>query len=225
MRTIMTKALATPMRSSFREASRGNVPKSYVPCQTQTEGVHHDEELHDHRKPSQKQEVRGDSTGKAATSFLEEKAVMSIYSGLVPHESRRKLKLTGRVIHSVSATVPEYLHWSESLITFNRTDNSDIIPKPGRFPLIIDPLVGTTRLTKALMDGGSSVNLMYLETFEGLGLTQDHLQSSSHPFYRVVLGKQYVPLGRVTLPITFRDTNNYRTEMLAFEVINFFSPY
>jgi hypothetical protein len=150
---------------------------------------------------------------------------MSIYSGLVPHESRRKLKLTGRVIHSVSATVPEYLHWSESLITFNRTDNSDIIPKLGRFPLIIDPLVGTTRLTKALMDGGSSVNLMYLETFEGLGLTQDHLQSSSHTFYRVVPGKQYVPLGRVTLPITFRDTNNYRTEMLAFEVINFFGPY
>jgi hypothetical protein len=40
-----------------------------------------------------------------------------------------------------------------------------------------------TWLTKALMDGGSSTNLMYLDTFEGLGLTQDQLQSSPYPFY------------------------------------------
>jgi hypothetical protein len=31
----------------------------------------------------------------------------------------------------------------------------------------------TTRLTKALMDGGSGLNLMYLDTFEGLRLTCD----------------------------------------------------
>jgi hypothetical protein len=51
-------------------------------------------------------------------------------------------------------------------------DHPDSIPKPGRFPLIVDPLVGTTQLTKALMDGGISLNLMYLDTFDGLGLTQ-----------------------------------------------------
>jgi hypothetical protein len=72
-------------------------------------------------------------------------------------------------------TVLEYLHWFESLITFDQMDHPDIIPKPGRFPLIVGPLVGTTRLTMALMDGGSGLNLMYLNMFEGLGLTQDHL--------------------------------------------------
>jgi hypothetical protein len=50
-------------------------------------------------------------------------------------------------------------------------DHSDSILKPGRFPLIVDPLVGTTQLTKALMDGGGGLNLMYLDIFEGLGLT------------------------------------------------------
>jgi hypothetical protein len=39
------------------------------------------------------------------------------------------------------------------------------------FPLVVDPLVGTTRLTNALMDEGSSLNLIYLNMFEGLGLT------------------------------------------------------
>jgi hypothetical protein len=53
----------------------------------------------------------------------------------------------------------------------------------------VDPLVWRTLLTKALMDGGSGLNLMYLNTFEGMGLTQDQLQSSPHPFYGVVPGK------------------------------------
>jgi hypothetical protein len=52
-------------------------------------------------------------------------------------------------------------------------DHPDSIPKLGRFPRIFDPLVGTTWLTKGLMHGGSCLNLMYLDTLEGLGLTQD----------------------------------------------------
>jgi hypothetical protein len=66
---------------------------------------------------------------------------------------------------------------------------------------------------------------MYLNTFEGLGLTQDHLQNSPHPFYGDVLGRQSVPLGRVTLPIIFRDASNYHTKMLVFEVVDFSNPY
>jgi hypothetical protein len=136
-----------------------------------------------------------DSLGKASAPFPQEKAVMSIYGGPAPHESCCKLNLTGRAINDVSAVVPEYLRWSESQITFYRTDHPDSIPKPGRIPLIIDLLVGTTCLTKALKDGGSDLNLMYLDTFEGLGLTRYQLQSSQHPFYRVVLGKLSIPLG------------------------------
>jgi hypothetical protein len=102
----------------------------------------------------------------------------------------------------VSVAVLEYLRWSESPITFDQTDHSDSIPNPGRFPLVIDPLVRTTRLSKALMDGGSSLNLMYIDTFEELRLTRDQLQSNPHPFYGVVLSKQSIPLGRVTLPVT-----------------------
>jgi hypothetical protein len=41
----------------------------------------------------------------------------------------------------------------------------------------------------------------------------------------VVSGKQSVPLEWVTLSISFRDMSNYRTETLAFEVVDFFGPY
>jgi hypothetical protein len=67
----------------------------------------------------------------------------------------------------MSLATPEYLRWSESPITFDRTDHPDCIPKPGRFPLIVDLVVRTTQLTKALMDGRSGLNLMYLDTFDG----------------------------------------------------------
>jgi hypothetical protein len=56
--------------------------------------------------------------------------------------------------------VLEYLRWFKSPITFDRTDHPNSIPKPGRFPLIVNLLVKTTWLTKALMDGGSGLNLM-----------------------------------------------------------------
>jgi hypothetical protein len=75
------------------------------------------------------------------------------------------------------------------------------------------------------MDGGSGLNLMYIDTFEGMGLTQDQFQTSPHPFYRVVPGKQSIPLGWVTLSVTFKDTSHYRTEILTLKVVDFSGPY
>jgi hypothetical protein len=82
-----------------------------------------------------------------------------------------------------------------------------------------------TGLTKAIMDGGSGLNLMYLDTFEGLGLIREKFQSCPHPFYGVVPSKQSIPLRRVILPATFRDASNNHTEMHAFEVVDFSGPY
>jgi hypothetical protein len=157
--------------------------------------MHHDEKLHDHEDFRQGQKARRRLGGKGGDHFPEEKVVMSIYDGTAHHESWCKLKLSSQAVNVVSPTSPEYLRWSESPITFDRTDHPYSIPKPGRFPLIVDLLVGMTQLTKALMDGGSGLKLMYLDTFEGLGLTQDQLQSSPHPFRRAILGKQSTPSG------------------------------
>jgi hypothetical protein len=210
---------------SLQEASQGDPPKPWVPGQAQTQRVLNDKVLHDHRGSHQGQGPQGRPREKADVPFTGEKAVMSIYSGPIPHESQCKLKLTSQAVNAVCPATPEYIRWSESPITFNRTDHSDSIPKFGRFQLMVDPLVRTTRLTKALMDGGNGLNLMYLDTFEGLGLTWDQLKSSPHPFYRVVPGKQFVPLRKITLPVTFEDVSNYRTKTLAFEVVDFSGPY
>jgi hypothetical protein len=46
-------------------------------------------------------------------------------------------------------------------ITVDRDDHLDYIPNPGVYPLIVDPIIANTHLTKVLMDGGSSLNIIY----------------------------------------------------------------
>jgi hypothetical protein len=120
-------------------------------------------------------DYKGDRAGKAAAPFPGEEVVMWIYDGPVPHKSRRNLILMSHAINTVNPATLEYHRWSESLITFDQMDHPSNIPMPVWFPIIINPLVRMTQLIKALMDGGSGLNLMYLDTFEGLGLTQDQL--------------------------------------------------
>ena len=38
------------------------------------------------------------------------------------------------------------------------------MPSPGKYPLVVDPIIGNVRLTKVLMNGGSSLNIIYAET-------------------------------------------------------------
>ena len=68
-----------------------------------------------------------------------------------------------------------FVRWSESAITFNRSDHPDSIPQPGRYPLMVDPIVSIKRLTKVLMDGGSGLNIMYAETLDALGINRSRV--------------------------------------------------
>jgi len=63
-----------------------------------------------------------------------------------------------------------FLRRSNSAITYDRSDHPDYVSRPGRCPLVVDPIVGTKRLTKVLMDGGSGLNIMYSETLDAMGI-------------------------------------------------------
>jgi hypothetical protein len=47
---------------------------------------------------------------------------------------------------TVSPTTPEYLKWSEVSITLDRSDHLNFVPKPGRYPLIVSPIVKDIKL-------------------------------------------------------------------------------
>ena len=81
------------------------------------------------------------------------------------------------------------------------------------------------RLPKVLMDGGNGLNIMYAETLDVMGISRSQLHPSGAPFHSIVPGKQAIPLGQIDLHITFRDSTNYRTEILTFEVVGFHGTY
>jgi hypothetical protein len=60
-------------------------------------------------------------------------------------------------------------------ITFNCDDHPDYVPNPRVYPLIVDPIIANTRLTRVLMDGGSSLNIIYTQTLDLLGIKRTQL--------------------------------------------------
>ena len=80
---------------------------------------------------------------------------------------------------------------------------------------MVDLIISTKWLTKALMDGGSGLNIMYAETLDTMGIDQSRIQPTEAPFHDIVPRKKVVPLGQIDLPITFGNPTNYRTETLT----------
>jgi hypothetical protein len=59
------------------------------------------------------------------------------------------------------ASDPLFLDWSRTAITFDRDDYPDYVPNLGVYSLIVDPIIANTCLIKVLMDGDSSLNIIY----------------------------------------------------------------
>ena len=89
---------------------------------------------------------------------------------------------------------------------------------------MVAPQVGGYKLTKVLMHGGSSINILYYETFRHMNLTDKDLKASCTVFHGVVPGKSVYPVGKITLDIPFGDDHDSRAEKLTFEVVEIISP-
>jgi hypothetical protein len=75
------------------------------------------------------------------------------------------------------------------------------------------------------MDGGSSLNIIYTETLELLGVDRSEVRASAAPFHGITPGKRIMPLGRIDLPVCFGSPSNFRKETLTFEVVGFRGTY
>ena len=75
------------------------------------------------------------------------------------------------------------------------------------------------------MDGGSGLNILYVDTFHAMRIPRSELRPVSSPFHGVISGTQAYPLGQIDLPITFGDRANFYSEILTFEVVDFPGSY
>ena len=80
---------------------------------------------------------------------------------------------------------------------------------------MVAPQVGGYKFTKVLMDGRSSINVLYYGTFRRMGLTDKDLKPSNTVFHGVVPGKSAYPLGKIALEVAFGDDYDSRSETLT----------
>jgi hypothetical protein len=106
---------------------------------------------------------------------------------------------------------------SEHPITFTRADQWLNFNHPGKYPLLFDLVIQESRVKKVLVDGGSSINVTFPRTLQGLGITLKELHESDTPFFGIMPTEGEYPLGHIYMPVTFGTPENYRTEFLRFE--------
>jgi hypothetical protein len=149
----------------------------------------------------------------------------AIFGGHGSQESKRQQKLNDRQILVATTGPPAPYRWSEHPITFTRADQWLNFDHPGKYPLLVEPVVRESRVKKVLVDGGSSINVTFPWTLQGLGVPLKELHESDTPFFGIVPTEGEYPLGHIYLSVTFGTPANYRTEFLRFEVANFNCGY
>ena len=86
------------------------------------------------------------------------KMVNMIYATHIP---KREHKRALRDVYAVEPVAPKFNPWSSFPMTFDRREHPTSIRHGGSAALVLDPIIDGFHLTRVLMDGGSSLNLLY----------------------------------------------------------------
>jgi hypothetical protein len=226
-------AIQRPAKDNSKKTSGGSKDLLKEKCPWHLEGNNTTEQCYQLRRalkdspdPRPPHDKKGKKKADEGNDDFQEpnEMVNVLFSGL---PTRRSQKATRREVLNIEPAVPTPLRWSQVPITFSRADQWTSFSEPGRFPLVLKPVVAGSRLNKVLIDGGSGLNVLFTKTLKNMKLYITHmLTKSTSPFYSIVPGNAAIPLGSVVLLVTFGETReNYRTEYIKFEVADFETSY
>jgi hypothetical protein len=99
-------------------------------------------------------------------------------------------------VNVVMPSEPQYMQWPKAAITWgcedHREDHSPLMPSPGEYTLVLDPIMHsdmhTCHFSRVLIDGGSSINLLYRIFMEKLGIPVAQFKPSWLTFHGVMPG-------------------------------------
>src|SRR3990170_2330613 len=102
-------------------------------------------------------------------------------------DDKRSERLLRQEVNTIVPAVPEYMHWSERPISWTWEDHPAVMPNPGGYALVLDTtIVAAKRTCKflwVLIDGGSSINILYRDTMTKLGLKAKDLEPTRTVFH------------------------------------------
>jgi hypothetical protein len=98
---------------------------------------------------------------------------------------------------------------------FSRENQWTSIGNANLYPLVLDPTIAGITVTKVLINGGTGLNIIFAKTLRKMGLDFAGLITPiGVPFYGIVPSKAAMPLGQITIQVTFGTPTNYRTEFI-----------
>ena len=76
---------------------------------------------------------------------------------------------------------------------------------------MLDPIIDGYHLTPVLMDGGSSLNLIYQDTVHKMGIDLSRISQSNTTFKGVIPGVEARCTGSLVLEVIFGSPDNFRS--------------
>ncbi|XP_020177235.1 uncharacterized protein [Aegilops tauschii subsp. strangulata] len=81
------------------------------------------------------------------------------------------------------------------------------------------------RFSRILIDGGSSINILYRDAMEKLCIKEKQLQPSRTVFHGILPGLSCSPIRKIKIDVLFGDKDHFRRELIWFEVVDLESSY
>src|SRR4051812_26100772 len=150
------------------------------------------------------------------------RTVNMIYATHIPKRERKRAL---RDVYALEPVAPKFNPWSSCPTTFDRRDHPTSIRHGGFAALVLDPIIDGFHLTRVLMDGGSSLILLYQDTVRKIGIDPSRIKPTKTTFKGVVPGVEANCTGSVTLEVVFVSPDNFRSEELIFDIVSFRSGY
>ena len=66
-------------------------------------------------------------------------------------------------------------------------------------------------MCRVFMDGGSGINIMFVDTLRGMNILTTNMAPSINTFHGIVLGRPVYPLGTIALDVIFGEPANFLT--------------
>ena len=82
----------------------------------------------------------------------------------------------------IEPTIPTPNYWMSCPITFDHLGVRASIRREGSDALVLDPIINGYHLTHVLMDGGSSLNLIYEDTVRRMGIDSSRISKINTTF-------------------------------------------
>ena len=87
--------------------------------------------------------------------------------------------------------------------------------------MVLNPIIDGYPLTRVLMDGGSSLNLIYQDNVHKMGIDPSRISQSNTTFKGVIPGVEARCTGSLILEVVFGSPGNFRSEELIFDIAPF----